>query len=390
MGPTSAQPPHPELTPDDAHNRELRELVRPGRWPLSDTSKIYDLVAIGGGTAGLVAAAGAAMLGARVALIERHLMGGDCLVTGCVPSKTLIRSAEAAHAARSGPRFGVQTGEVSVDFSAVMERIRQVRARIGHEALQADGVKIMLSANVQAAHQDGANAVELAVGTQAGEQSVSANRILVATGRSPNIEGLGLPAAGVQTGRNGVVVDNLLRTTNRRIYAAGDVCSPHRFTHTAYAQAEYAALNALLPVRLDWRKRVVPHVTFTAPEVAHVGVPWADIARLGTAVRTITVPLHSNDRLRIDDDERGFARIHLRAGSDRILAATLVCPAAGELIGGITLAMQMGIGLAKIGETIHAYPTRSDLVRKLADAYNFDRLTPTVRRALAIWLRMLR
>ena len=109
------------LHPNDEHNQKLRDNVHPENWPTKPSTEVYDMVSIGAGTAGLVSSGGAAMLGARSALIERHLMGGDCLVTGCVPSKTLIMSAHVAHAARKASEFGVNVDNVSVDFGAVME-----------------------------------------------------------------------------------------------------------------------------------------------------------------------------------------------------------------------------------------------------------------------------
>ena len=135
------------LPPDDGHNRRLRDHVHPQAWPGRPATGLYDLVAIGAGTAGLVASGGAALLGARAALIERAYLGGDCLVTGCVPSKTLIASAKIAHTARRAASFGVRTGPVEVDFPAVMERVRRVRADMarhdGAEGMRKRGVDVL-------------------------------------------------------------------------------------------------------------------------------------------------------------------------------------------------------------------------------------------------------
>ena len=135
---TAAEHPEPHaLLPDDEHNQKLRDNVHPQNWPTKPSTQTYDMISIGAGTAGLVSSGGAAMLGARSALIERHMMGGDCLVTGCVPSKTLIMSAHVAHAARKAGEFGVNVDNVSVDFGAVMKRLRRIRADMAHH----DGAK---------------------------------------------------------------------------------------------------------------------------------------------------------------------------------------------------------------------------------------------------------
>ena len=135
------------LHPQDEHNQKLRDHVHPESWSATPASEVYDMVSIGAGTAGLVSSGGAAMLGARSALIERHLMGGDCLNTGCVPSKTLIKSAHVAHMARHASQFGVHVGDVQVDFGAVMERLRRIRADMAHhdgaERLRGLGVDVL-------------------------------------------------------------------------------------------------------------------------------------------------------------------------------------------------------------------------------------------------------
>jgi len=222
-----------------------------------------------------------------------------------------------------------------------------------------------------------------------GADDVLCDKVLVSVGRAPNIEGLGLEAAGVDFDRAGIQVDRRHRTTNRRIYAAGDVCSPMKFTHAAYAQAEYAVFNALFGLRFNARDRVLPRVTYTDPEVATVGPTHDELTRLGTAIHTIEVPASSIDRLVVDGHTSGFARIHLKAGTDRIVGATLVCEGAGELIGEVALTMTKGLGLSAIADTVHAYPTRSELVRKAADAYNLERVTPGLRDLLRWWYRIL-
>jgi len=494
------------LREDCEHNRQMVSLVRPRDWGELARGDTYDLVAIGGGTAGMVASAGAAILGANAAMIERSLMGGDCLVTGCVPSKALIRAGRAAHAARTASRFGIRT-EVEVDFGKVMDRLRQNRAEVarddsaahfadrgvhvlfgqatftGPDSLELDGRPVRFKRAVIAtgarpllppiagveevgaltsdtlfelesaprrlvvlgggpigceigqamsrlgcevtivemqpsllprddpkagsvlAEAFAAEGITVRVGVSCvelrrdgedtvvrleGAEDLRCDKVLVAVGRSPNTEGLGLEAAGVDYDVTGVTVNKYHRTSNRRIYAAGDICSPLKFTHAAYAQAEYAVFNALFPVWFNARDRVMPRVTFTDPEIAHVGLSHAELVALGDRVHTVEVAAASIDRFKLDGATRGFAKVHLARGSDRILAATVVCDGAGELIAALGLAMTKGLGLAAVGDTIHAYPTRSELIRKVADAYNLTRITPSVKWALGSWLRWLR
>ena len=481
-------------------------LVRPADWGEVARVETYDLVAIGGGTAGMVASAGAAILGAQSAMIERALMGGDCLVTGCVPSKALIRAAHVAHEARNADRFGIET-TVSVDFAQVMDRLRKTRAGIAHhdsaqgfadrgvhvlfgtarftgpDTLDLDGRTVRFKRAVIATgarpfvppipgiedvgaltsdtlfeleespnrvvvlgggpigcelgqalsrlgcgvtivemqpsllpHDDpeagrliaealaeegvtvrtGAKCVSLSrrgedIRVQLeGAEDVLCDKIIVAAGRRANTEGLGLDAAGVDFDQAGVKVDKYQRTSNSRIYAAGDVSSPMKFTHAAYAQSEYAVFNALLPVWFNARDRVMPRVTYTDPEVAHVGMSYAEIEALGDGVHTIRVDVAHVDRFEVDGRTRGFVKVHLKKGSDRILAATIVADAGGELIAQLTLAMTKGLGLSAIADTVHAYPTRSELIRKVADEYNLTRVTPTMQWALKTWMRWLR
>ncbi|HLK11922.1 MAG TPA: FAD-containing oxidoreductase [Candidatus Binatia bacterium] len=496
----------PHVLPDDEHDRALLGHVRPPQWRNPAPAGRYDLVVVGGGTAGLVAAAGAASLGARVALVEEHLLGGDCLNAGCVPSKALLAAARAAAAARSAGRFGVRTGPVTVDFPAVMARMRRLRAAIApadgaarlarlgvdvhfgrgrftspgtlavdgralafaravvatgtraavpdvpglaaagyltnetlfaltalprrlvvvgagpigcemaqafrrfgadvtlleagprilprddpdaaavvERALRADGVVVALGARIE---RVAARAGEAVVHFQgdAGPDAVACDRILIAVGRAPNVEDLGLDAAGVDAGPAGIRVDDRLRTTNRRIWAAGDVAAPYRFTHTADALARLAVQNALFLGRKRASALVVPWCTYTAPELAHTGLTAEEAARRGIPITTVTIPLAEVDRARLDGAEAGFLRVHLRRGGDRVVGATLVAEHAGEVISELTLALRAGLGLRAVGATIHPYPTAAEALRKAADAWNRARVTPRVRRVLGWWL----
>jgi pyruvate/2-oxoglutarate dehydrogenase complex dihydrolipoamide dehydrogenase (E3) component/uncharacterized membrane protein YdjX (TVP38/TMEM64 family) len=506
--PAAAVAPGPLVLPDDEDNRRLLGQVHPpGRQNPRPASR-YNLVAVGGGTAGLVSAAGAAGLGARVALIERHLLGGDCLNVGCVPSKALIGAARAAASARRAGELGVRVGAVEVDFPAVMARMRRLRAGIApndgverftglgvdvhigngtftspttievdgrtlefsravittgaraaappiagleetgyltnetlfwltelprrlivigagpigcemaqafrsfgaevtvvHDASHAlpredadaaavverhmalDGVRLVNGARVLGVERRGGDVVvRYEVGGTASE--VVGDRILVGVGRAPNLDGLGLEAAGVRHEPGGIVVDDHLRTTNPRIYAAGDVASRFQFTHTADALARIVVQNALFGTfgRKKASALTVPWCTYTTPEVAHVGLSEHDATARGIEVTTLAIPLREVDRAVLDGEDDGFLRVHLKKGSDRIVGATLVATHAGDMISELTLAMTAGIGLGAIASTIHPYPTQAEVMKKAADAYNRTRLTPTVKALFRWWL----
>jgi pyruvate/2-oxoglutarate dehydrogenase complex dihydrolipoamide dehydrogenase (E3) component/uncharacterized membrane protein YdjX (TVP38/TMEM64 family) len=502
----------PLVLPDDQYNRTLLSHVHPSGRVNPTPSGRYNLVVVGAGTAGLVSAAGAAGLGAKVALVERHLMGGDCLNVGCVPSKGLISAARAAASARHAGELGVRVGSVEVDFPAVMERMRRLRAQIapndgierftglgvdvylgparftgpgtavvdgrtlefsraviatgaraaapsvpgleetgyltnetlfwltelpprllvigagpiGCEMAQtfrsfgsevtvlttgprilpkddpdataivarrmlADGVRLVYGATITRAERHGGE-VTLHYEVGGAARQVSGDRVLVAVGRAPNVEELGLEAAGVRAERHGVVVDDHLRTSNRRIYAAGDVASRYQFTHTADALARIVIQNALFGTfgKKKASALTVPWCTYTTPEVAHVGLSERQAKERGVAVSTITVPLHDVDRAVLDGEDDGFLRVHLRAGTDRIVGATMVAADAGNMISELTLAMAAGQGLGAIAGTIHPYPTQAEVMKKAADAFNRTRLTPLVKRLFAWWLERSR
>jgi pyruvate/2-oxoglutarate dehydrogenase complex dihydrolipoamide dehydrogenase (E3) component len=226
------------------------------------------------------------------------------------------------------------------------------------------------------------------------------DRILVATGRRPNIEGLELEAAGIASGPHGVRVDDFLRTANRRVYAAGDVCSPYRFTHAADFMARAVVRNALFLGRARLSELVIPWCTYTDPEVAHVGLCEQQAVEAGIAVDVLVQPLAEVDRAILEappfaftgragsalsDGPAGFVKVLLRRGTDRIVGATLVAPHAGEMVGELTLAIRQRLGIGELGNTIHPYPTVADAIRKLGDQYQRRRLTPRVRLLFRRW-----
>ncbi|MGE5194822.1 MAG: mercuric reductase [Deltaproteobacteria bacterium] len=500
------QPIH--VLPDDEFNRRLVANVHPPDWANPTPAERYNLVVIGAGTAGLISAIGAAGLGAKVALIERELMGGDCLNVGCVPSKALLRAARVCAAVRNAGEFGVGVpAGVTVDFAAVMERMRRLRASISPndsaERYRSQGVDVFLGEGLftgpdtiavgeatlrfrkavvatgaravqpdipglaeagfltnetvfsltelprrlavigsgpigcelaQAFARFGAQVTVIARGTQilsredgdaarrveealrrdgvafspntrilrvtaAGAEKtlqiecsgkpreLVVDQVLVGAGRAPNVEGLGLEAAGIRCDtRKGVVVDDHLRTTNPRVFAAGDVCSRFKFTHAADAMARLVIQNALFPGRARASRLTIPWCTYTDPEIAHVGLSERDAAERGIAIDTFVQELGDVDRAVLDSQTEGFVKIHVRRGTDRIAGATIVAAHAGEMVSEVTLAMTAGVGLKTLARTIHPYPTQSEAMKRIADAYNRTRLTPWVKSLFKKWL----
>jgi pyruvate/2-oxoglutarate dehydrogenase complex dihydrolipoamide dehydrogenase (E3) component len=506
------------IVPDDEFNRTWLQNVRPFAWVNPRPSGRYNLVVIGAGTAGLVAAAIAAGLGARVALIEKERMGGDCLNFGCVPSKALVRASRVWAESRRLGEFGVQVDPAAMryEFGAAMARMRRLRAKLssndsshrfaglsvdvffgaakftgpetiqvgqielwfaraavctgsrpatpeiaGLEAagyltnetvfnltelpprlavigagpigcelaqafarfgsrvtvieqsaqilpredadaaailqaqMQADGVSFVLNAKTARVKRQGS--VKLIQFDGAGEHGeLAVDEILVGVGRTPNVEGLGLDVVGVDHGvKSGVEVDKHLRTTNPRIFAAGDVCFPFRFTHVADALAQILVQNALFPHPLgvglaSTEKLVIPWCTYTDPEIAHVGLTEKDADAREIAIDTFTVNLAEVDRAVLDGQEQGFARVHVKKGTDRILGATIVAAHAGEMISELTLLMNSGRGLATLARTIHPYPTQIEAVKKLATAWRKATLTSGRKSLLAKFFALIR
>ena len=182
-------------------------------------------------------------------------------------------------------------------------------------------------------------------------------------------------------------VNDRLRTTNRRVYAAGDICSRFQFTHAADALARIVVQNALFYGRARASRLVIPWTTYTSPEVAHAGMYEKDAHASGLQVDSLTIPMSQVDRAVLDGETEGFLRVHLKQGTDRILGATLVAEHAGEMISEICVAMTAGLGLGRIGATIHPYPTQAEVFREAADAWRRRKLTPMVKRVLQLFFR---
>ena len=452
-----------------------------------------NLIVIGAGSAGLIAALVAATVKAKVTLVERGKMGGDCLNTGCVPSKALITSARVARTLADAPRFGFAPVTAQADFPAVLRRVHeaiatiepndsperyrslgvnvvlgearvvdpwtveidgerrtarnivlatggapvlppipgladlepltsetlwdletlperllvmgggpigcelaQSFARLGSAvtlvdmaprilprddpeaselvaaSLSEDGVRILTGHRAASFRQEGAGGV-LTAETEGGSVELPFDRVLVAVGRRPVVEGLGLDALGVRRRENGTLaVNDYLQTSIPTIYGCGDVVGPYQFTHMASHQAWYAAVNALFGIFRRFRVNyaVVPWCTYTEPEVARVGLSEAEAEEQGVAVEVSTFEFAHNDRAITESERRGFVKVLTPAsGSDRILGATIVGPHAGELLAEWTLAMTHGLGLKKLMGTIHVYPTLSEINKSAASTW---------------------
>lgn len=507
-----------QLTPYDEHNQKLEANVSPPQWQNPQPTKPYHLVVIGAGTAGLVTAAGAAGLGARVALIERALMGGDCLNVGCVPSKGLIAAGRVAATVRDASQFGVETADnPKVDFAIVMARMRKLRAKISpvdsaqrfadlgidvyfgagqfvddntitvttsegstrqlnykkaviatgarafvppipgldqvsyltnenlfsltelpekfgivgsgpigaemaqsfarfgsevflferqdrilgredaeasavvQKQLEHDGVRLMLnSEDMKLSPADGGK-IRVTVSRNGKQEEIVLDQLLISTGRTPNTGNLNLEGIGVEFDRGGVTVNDNLQTTNKKVFAAGDVCSKYKFTHAADFMARIVIQNALFAVGPFGKKKasdlLIPWATYTAPGIAHVGMYEHDAKEAGIEIDTYTQHFSDIDRAILEGQDEGFVKIHTRRGTDKIIGATIVAEHAGDLISQLTMAMKNKIGLGKIASIIHPYPTKAEAIRKLGDAFNKTRLTKTSKGVLDVLRR---
>ncbi|MCW4355867.1 NAD(P)/FAD-dependent oxidoreductase [Hoyosella sp. YIM 151337] len=463
---------------------------------------MWDLLVVGGGSAGIVAAKTAVKLGASVLLAEQERPGGDCLWTGCVPSKSLLAAAHHRAGIRKAAGLGVQAESVTVDFAAVRRHIdsaiRTIEPVDAPETLEAEGIRVAkgtaaflsdgkaaidgdrvayrqaviatgaspivpgipglrdfvtsetmwdlrdlpsrllvlgggsvgcelgqafarLGSTVtlveaadqilpaespdaatiiaESLRQDGVNILtgraltELTGNTAvlADGTRVEFDQLLIAVGRRARTAKIGLEHVGVAVDEQGrIVVDRSMRTSNPRIWAAGDVTPLPQFTHTAGAFASIAASNAILGLRRKATTSAIPQVTFTDPEVASVGLTSA---AHGTRQQTIT---HDHlDRAVTEDERRGFSRLHFdRKG--RIVGATVVSPRAGETIGELTLAIRLGLRGRELAGTIHPYPTFSDGAwnaaiadtREQLNARSARRVIRGLTSARSMWLRL--
>ena len=482
----------------------------------SSSEDPFDVVVVGAGTAGLVTAAGAASLGARTALLERHRLGGECLWTGCVPSKAQLASAGLAHAMRRGADFGLEAADPEPNGARVLESVREARAKIqphddpdrfrsmgvdvregvaarltpdgsveaGGEVLQSrkvvlatgsrpavppvegleeagyvthedafdrdvlpasavvlgggpigvefaqayrrlgvevtlvemedrilpredpeltgrlrsvleqEGVTVLTGTRAVAAGRRGelrALTVERAGEPPPGERAtLEAEEILVATGRRPNVEDMGLEAAGVDVGPEGIVVDGALRTTRRGVFAAGDVIGGLLFTHVADHEARTVIRNALFPFTAEVDYSVVPRAVYTEPELARVGMSEAEAReRHGDAVEVYSYDLEGLDRAVTDRNARGMVKL-VAGPRARLLGGHVLAPRAGTLVTEIALALREGLGVGALSDLVHPYPTLSEGIRRAAHQYYRSQLTDARRRLLDGWFRLAR
>jgi pyruvate/2-oxoglutarate dehydrogenase complex dihydrolipoamide dehydrogenase (E3) component len=282
-------------------------------------------------------------------------------------------------------RFGAQT-IIAQKLPLFLPREERDAAQLLSDAFARDGIEVRLNARAVGVRvEDGQKVVDLA--SDDNITTVTVDAILTGLGRVPNVEGLNLEAANVDYGKTmGIRVDDFLQTSNRRIYAAGDVCLEHMFTHTADASARIVVHNALRLGRQRLSALTIPWCTYTDPEIAHVGLYVQQARERDIPVKTFTIPMHEVDRAIADGEERGFVKIHVKERTDRILGATIVARHAGEMISEITLAMVAGVGLRTLARVIHPYPTQADAIRMAADACRSTQ-RPTMRSVLPRWAR---
>ncbi|MEE9152489.1 MAG: FAD-dependent oxidoreductase, partial [candidate division NC10 bacterium] len=273
--------------------------------------------------------------------------------------------------------------------SQILTREDRDAANIVQEAFVRDGVHLVLGCKILKVDTHGTEKIIQFEGNGACSD-LPVDEILVGAGRAPNVEGLNLEVAGVEYTRHGVRANDYLQTTNPRIYAAGDICLPYKFTHTADATARIVIQNALFAGRKKVSSLIVPWCTYTDPEIAHVGMYERDAVERGIPVDTFVRGLREVDRAITDGEEEGFVKVHVKKGTDQILGATIVARHAGEMISEITLAMVGKVGLRTIANVIHPYPTQAEAIRQTADAYNRTRLTPQVKKLFTRWLAWTR
>ncbi|MCK4986827.1 MAG: mercuric reductase, partial [Desulfobacterales bacterium] len=290
--------------------------------------------------------------------------------------------------AQSFARFGSDVVLIE-SMHGIMSNEDQRAADIVKNIMEQDGVKLRCCGkNLEVRKQD--DGIHLVVDSHGNHYDEVVDQVLLAVGRTPSVDGLNLAAAGVEYDKKGVKVNDRLQTTNRRIYAAGDICFPYKFTHTADATARIVIQNALFFGRSKANVLNIPWCTYTDPEVAHVGLYPHQAEEKGMAVETFTVRMNSVDRAILESDDDGFLDVYVKKGADEILGATMVCRHAGDMISEITLAMAAGAGLGTIARTIHPYPTQAEAIKKAGDAYNRTRLTPRVQKIFKTLLKWRR
>jgi pyruvate/2-oxoglutarate dehydrogenase complex dihydrolipoamide dehydrogenase (E3) component len=471
----------------------------------------FDMVVIGGGSAGLTAAGISASLGARTALVEERKLGGDCTWTGCVPSKALLKAARTAHSIRTADRYGLNAVEPQINFSRIMDRVHEIQSAIYEEAdappvyeklgieviegkaqfispkqvevlgpgggrrqfasrffviatggrpavppiegladapyltsetifslsslpkrmvvigagpigiemaqafrrlgseiavldtekhilrrddaelsellrqrLSAERVRFLLECAVRKIECNGATVrVTFQATSSSTEETVEGDALLLAAGRRPNLEGLGLEAAGVQAGRAGIVVDPHCRTSTENIFACGDVTGLYQFTHMSEHMAKVAVTTALLRFPMSVDTANVPWCTYTDPELAHVGASESELQIRKQRYAVYRFPFAKIDRAVTDRETTGLIKVWARKFDGRIYGASILGAHAGEMIGEFALAMRNKVTLRNMADTIHPYPTYGLGNRRAADQWY-------VRKQSRMFVRLLR
>ncbi len=467
----------------------------------------FDMIVIGGGAAGLTASGISASFGAKTLMIERHKLGGDCTWTGCVPSKTLLKSAKVVHQTRTASHYGLFDQSPTFDFGAMMRYLRQIRedvydeaddpkiyedmgitvrtgsaafvdahtieltdgktterisgrffmigagaralvppiagldqvpyltnetlfelneqprrlaiigagpigsemaqafARLGsqvtvfdrgdgllqrddpeltqmlQQVLEQEGVRYHFNASVKAVRQiDGGISIEAEVTGQ--RLYIEADALLLATGRTANVDTLNLDAACVAYTPRGITVNDRCRTNVRHIYAAGDITGRYQFTHMSEHMAKVAVTNAILKLPMKIDAKHVPWVTFTDPELGHVGATEQQLKEAGTRYAVYRFPYTKVDRAVTESEATGLIKVYAKAWNGKILGVDILGTSAGELISEYALAMRNGITLRQIADTIHPYPTYGLAVRRAADQWYARKQSTTFTRLL--------
>ncbi len=468
-----------------------------------------DLVVIGGGTGGLIVTSVAAQLGLKVTMIERReKLGGDCLQTGCVPSKTLIHAAKVASLMRRADEYGLKAVEPEVDLGRVSDHVQsvidqiqphddperfrgygaevifghatftdshtvevngqaiqgrrfviasgsspfippipgldeityltnenifslrelparlivlgggaigveiaQAYARLGSqvtiverlphilpqedpeisdmlaESLKAEGIEILTGTSAEQVSKTGDVYHMRCSGQESSDIELESDALLVAVGRRPNVEGMGLEAAGVLYDNRGIKVDRRMRSSTKHIYACGDVAGPYPFTHMAEYQAGIVISNAIFRFPKKANYRVVPWVTYSDPELARVGITEQQAKEQGLEVDVLRFSFDDIDRALAEVETVGEMKLISRKG--KILGATILGPHAGELIHEIVLAMQAGLKIGDISATIHAYPTLAQISRRTVNTYYGEKLFSERTRKVVGWINKL-
>lgn len=454
----------------------------------------FDLTIIGGGVGGLNIASGAARLGARVALVEKYKLGGDCLYYGCVPTKALIRSAKIISYIRRASEYGLHETQVSFNFKDVMDHMREVVAKVSthddpkrfehmgvkvlfahgkfidpytldldgqritsrqfviatgsrtaavpikgidkvdyltsesalelnylpksiiimgggpiglefaqiyarfgskvtvlektnqvlpredkevadilESILRDEGIEIHTGVEVDHVKQEGNQKVVM-VKRNGLERLFQAEDFMIAVGRAPNIEGLNLEAAGVETQKNGVIVNRNMRTSARNIWACGDVTGKYLFTHVAEYQAGLIVFNAVVPIlkrKADYR--VVPWATFTDPELGRIGLTENEARQVYRDIKVYKYDMKDLDRAIVEGEEKGIIKI-ICTGRGTLLGAHVLAAQGGEIVHEFILAMKNTIGIGNMSDTIHIYPTLAQAVKRATDRYYAEKI----------------